>query len=75
MPSLSEAARMSAAGTHTDSKEYESLAGTSDGRDVLQVPTIFSKYVIKSIFMFQLSKHYPMENRWCVFVSVYFSSG
>ncbi len=53
MPSLSEAAQMSAAATKPD-KEYTSLTGASDDRDVLQVPTIFTKCIIKSKFMFRL---------------------
>ncbi len=64
MPSLSEAAQMSAAATKPD-KEYESLTGASDDRDVLQVqvPTIFTKCIIKSKFMFGL-KVYLNINRF-----------
>ncbi len=52
MPSLTEEAQKSLTATNTGDKEYESLTTGSGEREVLQVPTVFSKCAIRTMFMF-----------------------
>ena len=53
MPSLTGEAQRSVTTTHTDSKDYDSLAVASGSREVLQVTTV-SELVIRSTFAFTL---------------------